>query len=427
MTPAIRIENLSKVYRIGARLPGGYRTLRDTLVDAATTPWRQLRSWAARPPAGAGDAPDTHWALRDVSLEVPPGEVVGIVGHNGAGKSTLLKVLSRITEPTSGRVELRGRVASLLEVGTGLHPELTGRENVYLNGAVLGMTRREIDRKFAAIVDFSEVDKFLDTPVKFYSSGMYMRLAFSVAAHLEPEILVVDEVLAVGDAAFQEKCLGKVGEVARGGRTVLFVSHNMQAVQRLCRKALLLERGRVAGWGATAEIVSRYLASGLGRLAPADWRDLTAAPWKAGDGTARFLGLAYTSDAEGAAFRPYPDGPVEFTLAIATDAPRTVDRIAVILFDRSGTKLINADTFSLGQACALRAGRNEVRLRIEQLHLKPGVYLVGLWMAQHPDTVFDHLDGAAEIEVVEYPPERVRARPMRDGVVTCPFTFRGPA
>src|SRR5256714_11108201 len=231
MQPAIRVDSLSKLYRVGAR-QHGYKTLRETIVDTCTAPWRRIRqSFVPRTEAnetGVRLVGENFWALKDVSFEVQPGEVVGIIGRNGAGKSTLLKILSRITEPTSGRVELRGRVGSLLEVGTGFHPELTGRENIYMNGSILGMSRREIARKFDEIVAFAEVERFLDTSVKRYSSGMYVRLAFAVAAHLDPEILVVDEVLAVGDAEFQKKCLGKMDEVAHEkGRTVLFVSHNM--------------------------------------------------------------------------------------------------------------------------------------------------------------------------------------------------------
>jgi len=229
---AIRVENLSKLYHIGRA-----RQRHDTLRDALSAAFRRPASRAAR------REDETLWALRDVSFEVQRGEVVGIIGRNGAGKSTLLKILSRITEPTSGRAEIHGRVGSLLEVGTGFHPELTGRENVYLNGAILGMHRTEIDRKFDEIVAFAEIEKFLDTPVKHYSSGMYVRLAFAVAAHLDPEILLVDEVLAVGDAAFQRKCLGKMDSVGKEGRTVLFVSHNMAAVTNLCDWGLLLDAG----------------------------------------------------------------------------------------------------------------------------------------------------------------------------------------
>ncbi len=249
--PVIRVSQLGKRYQLGRR-PSAQ--LRDRIVE---------NMWAAvRAVTGAADPEDaqTLWALRELSFEVAAGEVVGVIGGNGAGKSTLLKILSRITAPTEGRAEVRGRVGSLLEVGTGFHPDLTGRDNVMLNGAILGMTREDILRKFDAIVAFAEVDGFIDTPVKYYSSGMYVRLAFGVAAHLEPEILIVDEVLAIGDARFQQKCLGKIAEVARGGRTVLFVSHNMAAVQRLCTSALLLDRGRLVFQGEPRAVVSRYLA-----------------------------------------------------------------------------------------------------------------------------------------------------------------------
>jgi lipopolysaccharide transport system ATP-binding protein len=255
----IQVENLGKKYvlRHAARQNSG--NLREALTNRLRALGRRLRRpWQAPP----RETREEFWALKDVSFEVQRGETLGVVGRNGAGKSTLLKVLSRITDPTTGRVTLDGRAASLLEVGTGFHPELTGRENIYLNGAVLGMTRGEIRRKFDEIVAFAEVEKFIDTPVKRYSSGMYMRLAFAVAAHLEPEILVVDEVLAVGDAEFQRKCLGRMQEVAQTGRTVLFVSHNMVAVQRLCQQALWLENGRIKYHGDAASVVHQYMASG---------------------------------------------------------------------------------------------------------------------------------------------------------------------
>jgi lipopolysaccharide transport system ATP-binding protein len=256
---AIRIENLGKRYKIGAQRRG-YRTLRDTLTRALSFPFRRN----SRPAEATSD----FWALEDVSLEIKPGEVVGIIGRNGAGKTTLLKILSRITEPTTGRVEVYGRVASLLEVGTGFHPELTGRENIYLNGAILGMRKAEIDRKFDEMVAFAEVERFIDTPVKHYSSGMYVRLAFGVAAHLEPEILLVDEVLAVGDAAFQEKCLGKMNDVAKGGRTVLFVSHNLQAIRQLCDQVYLLDAGHLLTKGPPDRVIATYLnGSGSQNLA----------------------------------------------------------------------------------------------------------------------------------------------------------------
>jgi lipopolysaccharide transport system ATP-binding protein len=262
---AIRVEKMGKQYRIGGPV-ARYRTLRETLSSAAMAPLRRLG--AAR--SGA-DGSNQIWALRGVSFEVSQGQVLGIIGRNGAGKSTLLKLLSRVTDPTEGFAEIHGRVGSLLEVGTGFHPELTGRENIYLNGAILGMRRVEIDRKFDEIVAFSEVEQFIDTPVKRYSSGMYLRLAFAVAAHLEPEILVVDEVLAVGDAEFQRKCLGKMSDVAQQGRTILFVSHNMSAILRLTQEALVIEKGRLALRAASPAAVDYYLASGFSRLGERIW------------------------------------------------------------------------------------------------------------------------------------------------------------
>ena len=258
----IRVENLSKKYLVGheSAAQERYRSLRDTVARHTRNFGRKALDMARGRQVIQGDQIEEFWALKDVSFEVKRGEVVGIIGRNGAGKSTLLKILSRITEPTEGRVAIKGRVASLLEVGTGFHPELTGRENIFLNGAILGMSKKEIRAKFDEIVAFAEVEKFLDTPVKRYSSGMYVRLAFAVAAHLEPEILVIDEVLAVGDVVFQKKCLGKMQSVANAGRTVLFVSHNMQTVAGLTERAILLQSGRVAATGPSANIVEQYLA-----------------------------------------------------------------------------------------------------------------------------------------------------------------------
>ena len=256
---AIRCEGLGKKYRLGQR--ERYKALRDTLTDLMSAPFRLARSAFQKSEPRNGNGEAVLWALKEISFEVKRGDVVGIIGRNGAGKSTLLKILSRITKPTEGMVEIHGRVGSLLEVGTGFHPELTGRENIYLNGSILGMRKAEIERKFDEIVAFAEVEEFIDTPVKRYSSGMYVRLAFAVAAHLEPEILVIDEVLAVGDAAFQKKCLGKMNDVAKEGRTVLFVSHNMQAVQSLCPRALLIEAGHLIAADSAKAVVSRYLAS----------------------------------------------------------------------------------------------------------------------------------------------------------------------
>jgi lipopolysaccharide transport system ATP-binding protein len=271
MNSIIRIENISKQYRIGVRKEA-YTTLRDSVSEALRSPARLWQNW------NGGQKAETIWALRDISFSVQPGEVIGIIGRNGAGKSTLLKVLSRITEPTSGRIDLYGRVASLLEVGTGFHPELTGRENIYLNGAILGMRKAEIVAKFDEIVAFAELEKYIETPVKRYSSGMYMRLAFAVASHLEPEILVVDEVLAVGDAQFQKKCLGRMNDVASEGRTVLFVSHNMAAVQSLCRRVVWLNEGRIIEDGPTRSAVSHYLKTSSTTEYGQVWEDIAKAP-----------------------------------------------------------------------------------------------------------------------------------------------------
>jgi lipopolysaccharide transport system ATP-binding protein len=258
---AISCRGVSKRYRIGQR--ESYRTIRDTITNTVLSPFRFLRSVTRGAASTNGQHADSaFWALNDISFDVKQGEVVGIIGRNGAGKSTLLKILSRITRPTKGYIEIHGRVGSLLEVGTGFHPELTGRENIFLNGAMLGMKKAEIKRKFDEIVAFAEVEKFIETPVKRYSSGMYVRLAFGVAAHLEPEVLIVDEVLAVGDAQFQKKCLGKINDVAKHGRTVLFVSHNMDAVRKLCTRGILLEQGQMVDDGSTEQVIKRYIDGG---------------------------------------------------------------------------------------------------------------------------------------------------------------------
>jgi lipopolysaccharide transport system ATP-binding protein len=279
----IRAENLGKRYRLGER--ERYLALRDLLARAATAP---ARLFAPHKPSSSNgdhrngnrrDGHDSHiWALREASLEIRQGEVVGLIGRNGAGKSTLLKILSRITKPTAGWAEIHGRVGSLLEVGTGFHPELTGAENIFLNGAILGMSKRDITRKFDEIVAFAEVERFITTPVKHYSSGMYVRLAFSVAAHLEPEILLVDEVLAVGDASFQKKCLGKMGQVSREGRTILFVSHNMAAIKALCSRAILMKDGTVSASGTVADVVDEYLLGNAQAANVGEWPDPATAP-----------------------------------------------------------------------------------------------------------------------------------------------------
>jgi lipopolysaccharide transport system ATP-binding protein len=286
MGTMISVEGLGKQYSLGAR-QARYGSLRDTITNLVRAPF------TAGGKAGRAARHEKFWAVRGVNFEVAPGEVVGVIGRNGAGKSTLLKILSRITEPTEGRVRLFGRVGSLLEVGTGFHPELSGRENVYLNGSILGMRRSEIARRFDEIVAFAEVERFIDTTVKHYSSGMYMRLAFAVAAHLEPEILVVDEVLAVGDSSFQRKCLSKMQDIGQQGRTVLFVSHNMPAITRLCPRTILLDAGKVLLDGPSYEVVSKYLTSGLGTVAERKWPEAVNAP---GDAVARLRSVRVVSE-----------------------------------------------------------------------------------------------------------------------------------
>jgi len=280
MRPIIKVENLGKQYQIGGLL-ASYGTFRELIAGAMLEPFKRLRG-------GGRPAKETLWALKDINFNVQPGETLGLIGHNGAGKSTLLKILSRITEPTTGGFELYGRVGSLLEVGTGFHPDLTGRENVFLNGAILGIKRNELERRFDEIVAFSEIEKFIDTPVKYYSSGMYLRLAFSVAVHLEAEILIMDEVLAVGDVGFQQKCIDKMHEIRQQGRTILFVSHAMSAVTRLCERVILLERGRIVQDGPAQQVVNDYLGASWNVTAEREWPDLSEAP---GDGIVRVRGV----------------------------------------------------------------------------------------------------------------------------------------
>jgi lipopolysaccharide transport system ATP-binding protein len=401
---AIRTEMLGKRYRIGlaAQRP---RTLREAITLTLGAPLHNLRRLRSSVSLGGGERPDLIWALRDISFEMREGEVVGIIGRNGAGKSTLLKLLSRITEPTTGFADIYGRVGSLLEVGTGFHQELTGRDNIYLSGAILGMDRAYINRHFDEIVEFAGIGPFLDTPVKRYSSGMYLRLAFAVAAHMEPEVLIVDEVLAVGDTEFQKRCLGKMGTVAREGRTVMFVSHNLDVVQRLCSRSILLEGGALVADGPTAEVSSRYLSSIGGRFAPGTWIDLSQAV-RRGAGAVRVQAARYTSHNAAVAFYPYSNGPLEFVLAVDSDAPRYVGGIAVVISSLSGTRLVNADSLLFGTGIALKKGRNFIAVRITSLHLTPGTYRASFWLnpsrAKLYGNAFDYLDDALEIEVVSH-------------------------
>lgn len=406
---AIQVQGLGKQYRVGHA--HGARTLREDLVDLARMPLRR--------PKRSSSEDGTVWALRDVSMEVQPGEVVGLIGGNGAGKSTLLKILSRIVAPTEGSARIEGRVGSLLEAGTGFHSELTGRENVYMSGAILGMRRAEIDRKFDEIVAFADIGPYLDTPVKRYSSGMQVRLAFAVAAHLEPEVLIVDEVLAVGDAEFQRKCLGRMQDVSRSdGRTVLFVSHNMDAVQRLCDRAVLLERGRLVASGTTASVVGQYLARANAPSAAGAWIELSSVE-RTGNGAAQSVKARYWSDLDAAGCRPYSDGPLTVRLAIEAASACTISSLAVTLYDTLGTKLVNADTIALGHTLRLEPGEHHVTLRIPELHLNPGVYVMGFWLAGPLATVYDFVPAGFELEVVPRPSPGLGRAPGDDGLVTC--------
>lgn len=369
--PAIRVEHLSKRYPLAeGRTTAGYRTLRESVAGSVASLSRRVRR--------RSDAQGELWALRDVSFETMPGEVVGIVGRNGAGKSTLLKILSRITRPTDGRVVLRGRVGSLLEVGTGFHPELTGRENVYLNGSVLGMTRREVTRKFDDIVGFAEVERFLDTPVKRYSSGMYVRLAFAVAAHLEPEILVVDEVLAVGDASFQKKCLGKLNEVSESGQTVLVVSHNTAVLSSVCKTGVVLDRGEVKETGPIDRCLRAYSNGVLSDLPTAI--DLPRQPHKPSQ-------LVRVELVDGAG-RPtsrfeYGDS-LGIRATFASDVPTRTPRLGLVIAAENGARVLNANMHYLPStepAAPVRAG--VISCDLGAVPLMAGKYMVSFWFGTH--------------------------------------------
>jgi homopolymeric O-antigen transport system ATP-binding protein len=361
----VRVDHIGKRYQLGAAERAS-RSFREALVSAATAPFHRLQRLRGRAEDG------WFWALRDLSFEVATGEVLAVIGRNGAGKSTLLKILSRITEPSTGRVELRGRVASLLEVGTGFHPDLTGRENVFLNGAILGMKRAEIRRKFDAIVEFAELARFIDTPVKHYSSGMYMRLAFSVAAHLEGEILLVDEVLAVGDVAFQQKCLGKMQDVSRGGRTVLFISHNMTAVSALCSRAIVLDQGQPVFDGAVQQGVRFYLEHN--RADPSlDW-DLGSRPRLDTDlGTLVRIERIGALAVGGDGFRFME--PLRFRIEIAGRAALEQVTCAIGLDDVYGTRVVTIDSADHRIRVAAD-GRYAVDVTIPAFGLLPGKYLL---------------------------------------------------
>jgi lipopolysaccharide transport system ATP-binding protein len=400
---AIRVRGLSKRYRIGERVR--YRTLRDSLTDTLMGPFRRARKLS-----GGGEE---FWALKDVSFEVKRGEVVGVIGRNGAGKSTLLKLLSRITEPTEGVAEIHGRVGSLLEVGTGFHPELTGRENVFLNGAILGMRREEIRRKFDEIVAFSEIEKFLDTPVKHYSSGMYTRLAFAVAAHLEPEILIVDEVLAVGDAEFQKKCLGKMQDVAGTGRTVLFVSHNMAAVQSLCSRCVLLKAGQLARQGPPGQLVAEYLRLIQGTNQPriAERAD------RGGAGPVRFQDLLLYGD-RGQQVTSVLSVGQHARFVLTLNQPWRDFTVLFAIYDQIGQVVVDFNSRNVSQDDEdLTAPVQAVIIDINELTLAPGRYRANIAAFDGAGQLMDHVENAATIDV-EGGTLRSRATPLGTRGVT---------
>jgi lipopolysaccharide transport system ATP-binding protein len=393
---AIRVENLSKLYRIGARQEP-YRTLRDTLAGAASAPFRRIRSTFQRAHGESVERSNEFWALKDVSCEVKRGEVVGIIGRTGAGKSTLLKILSRITEPTSGYADIYGRIGSLLEVGTGFHPELTGRENIYLNGAILGMKRAEIDHQFDAIVAFAEVEQFVDTAVKHYSSGMYLRLAFAVAAHLEPEILLVDEVLAVGDAQFQKKCLGKMSEVAKEGRTIFFVSHNMGAIQQLCSRAFLIRSGSLCKEGTAEEIIADYLSDAVrSENGIFDYSDHPARP---STYTPLIKRLTVRSSKGLPTTFFYPDDSLQVELLIETKTPIREPRLALAIEDNLDRRILTVASYFQTHSLSTIENQCRVVCTLPNLCLGAGRYLISVSIGTKYQGLLDSVDGGAWFEV----------------------------
>ena len=417
MTTVISVEHLSKTYRLGQIGTGTFS--RDLEVW-----WAKLRS-KSNPMLRIGEKDHGNrdgeelWALRDVSFTVKQGEALGIIGRNGAGKSTLLKVLSRVTAPTSGKIKVKGRVASLLEVGTGFHPELTGRENIYLNGAISGMSRKEIERKFDEIVDFSEVEKFIDTPVKRYSSGMYVRLAFGVAAHLDPEILVVDEVLAVGDAEFQKKCFGKMGDVAKQGRTVLFVSHNMGAIGQFCQQSLLIRRGELVKFGETRDVIQEYLMSGHDANMQIEL-DANRDPE-----SAYVLTHAMVIKKDGSS-----NGEVSviegFSIVLDVLTRRIVagTDLTLRVNNQVGVPVFSA---SLSQACevsqAFKVGLNRFSLHVPAHFLSPGIYTISLGIHQPFIELFDKLDDFLTFEISETGSNRWAFKGRNYGIVLVDFPW----
>lgn len=405
--PVITVENLSKAYRIGLK-----EEVPDTLMSAMTgfmkaplKKFHELRKLDTF--RHSSDSEDIYWALKDVSFEVQEGEVLGVIGRNGAGKSTLLKILSRITEPTSGRAVIRGRVSSLLEVGTGFHPELSGRENVYLNGTILGMTKREIDSKFDEIVDFSGVEKFLDTPIKRYSSGMKVRLAFAVAAHLEPEILIIDEVLAVGDAEFQKKCMGKMQDVAKGGRTVLFVSHNMPAVESLCTHGLLLSLGRATSKGAVEPVINEYFARM--QNPQSDRRPTQIGQY--------ILDFRILDELRSSTHAVSPLSSLLFEIDVNPQETHSNIVIGVGITSASGICVCTLSNKFSGDTLRLPSGVNTVQCAVKHLILVPGLYDVRLGYDDIDRGRSERIESVARFEVTDRSMGGAQNPNQRHGVV----------
>ena len=412
MNPAIRIDNLKKCFRIGKAPAGGY-SMTERLLAMGKSTYRKFKQLAS-PSSMADD--EVYWALRGVSFEVGQGEVVGVIGRNGAGKSTLLKLISRISAPTSGRIEVRGRMGSLLEVGTGFHPELTGRENIFLNGSILGMSQREIRAKFDSIVNFSGISQFIDTPVKRFSSGMYVRLAFAVAAFLEPEILVVDEVLAVGDALFQRRCIDRMTELAQGGRTILFVSHNMQLIPRLCQRAVLLEQGEVVSVGGSSEVTQLYLDRMLDETRKGDLRDK---PRKGGDGRARFQ-RAWLVDDDGNTLTNFISGD-DLIIRMELEAFETLEKVdlAVVIQSLYGMRLITSWSPESGFQTALTPGMHTFECRFREVRIRPGhMVLLDVWMASSGITL-DFVEQALVVDVLASDEEQHISSVDSQGIMLC--------
>ncbi len=391
---AIKAEVIGKQYRIGGKQQG-YQTFRDALKKAVTAPFRRLATLSGR----AGSANEMFWALKDVSFQVNHGEVLGIIGRNGSGKTTLLKILSRITEPTEGNAELYGRVGSLLEVGTGFHPELTGRENIFLSGAVLGMKKAEIDRKFDEIVSFAGTEQFLDTPIKRYSSGMQVRLAFAVAAHLDPEILLVDEVLAVGDADFQKKCLGRMNEITTQGRTVLLVSHQMPAIQSLADRAILLVCGTIGDVGDPATVIGRYLSDSLESAAAVV--DVSDSPGRT-RGTEPAIREVWLEDDEGMLTSEIATGaPLTICFKFDASRPISMPHFCFGVDDVHGRRLFSADNCVMAptSSCVESSRAGIVKCRFPSLPLAPGDYYVTVSLVESQTTIIDSVERAIRFTV----------------------------